>query len=248
MAKGSTMARRLAPALGAAALALALAGCATATAPGAGETTPADPAGQTKPQGSAPLEADAAWLHGGSMIAVITYGSSSCRPGVEDAVLDDGVLVVTLVQPGDGPCTDDLVPQALAVAAPGGVEPADGLDVQVLLGDDVADVALAPYTGGAVEEYTPSAGWAGDDKIAILTWGSSSCAPAIESTTVVSPTEVAVTFAAARADQVCTMDMAPRVVVAVTEGEVSRDATVTLGGLSGGAPGDREVGAPIPIG
>lgn len=244
------MVRRIVPALAATALAvLVLAGCAT-PAPGAGASdapTPADPAGQTVPEGTGDLDVDAAWLHGGSMIAVVTYGSSTCLPGVDDAVLDEGVLVVSLTPPTGDACTDDLVPRALAVGAPEGIDPSAGLEVQVLLSDQIGTATLAPYAGEPAEEYAPSAGWAGAEHIAILTWGSSSCAPSVESTTVVSPTEVAVTFATPRADQVCTMDMAPRVAVATVDGEVSRDATLTLGGLSLGSPGDAPASA-IPIG
>ena len=245
------MVRRIVPALAAMAFAaLVLAGCAT-PAPGAGasdEPTPADPAGQTVPEGTGDLDVDAAWLHGGSMIAVVTYGSSACLPGVDDVVLDEGVLVVSLTPPTGDACTEDLVPQALAVGAPEGVDPGDGLEVQVLLADQIGTATLAPYAGGSVEDYAPSAGWAGDEHVAILTWGSSSCAPTVESSTVVSPTEVVVTFATPRADQVCTMDMAPRVAVATLDGDVSRDATLTLGGMAVGSPGDDTPGAALPIG
>lgn len=244
------MTRRLLPALAALALAgLALAGCATGdveeSAPPAG-----DPAGQTMPEGSGDVEVDAAWLAGGSMIAVITYGSSTpgCQPTLDGSVLDDGVLVVSLVPAEESVCDGDLVPRGILVETPSGIDPADGLAVQVSVSDTFAEATLAPYAGGEAEDYAPSAGWAGDDRIAILTWGSSSCAPAVEKTTVVSPTEVAVTFATPRADQVCTMDMAPRVAVATVTGEVSRDATLSLGGITTGSPGDDAPGAAIPIG
>ncbi len=243
------MTRRLLPALAALALAgVALTGCATGEAQGP-DGAP-DPGGQTMPEGSDVVEVDAAWLAGGSMIAVVTYGSSTpgCQPTLDGSVLDEGVLVVSLAAGAESACDGDLVPQALLVETPAGVDPADGLDVQVSVSDTYADATLAPFAGGPAEDYAPSAGWAGDEHVAILTWGSSSCAPSIEKTTVVSPTEIVVTFATPRADQVCTMDMAPRVAVATLDGEVSRDATVTLGGIAGGPAGDETPGAPLPIG
>lgn len=243
------MTRRLLPALATVALAaLALTGCATGSGQQAGSepSEPGTPA-QTAPGGD--FDVDAAWLAGGSMIAVVTYGSSTptCQPRLDDAVLDDGVLVVSLLEPEESACDGDLVPRSLLVEAPAGIDPATGLDVQVTMGEAFAETSLLGYQAGEVDEYQPSAGWAGDEHIAILTWGSSSCAPTIESTTVVSPTEVTVTFTTPAADQVCTMDMAPRVVIATLDSEVSRDATLTLGGV-GAAPGDGSVGAPIPIG
>jgi len=245
------MVRRLVPALAAAVLALgALSGCATSVPPA--ESPSEDPGGAagTVPEGSADVEVDAAWLAGGSIIAIVTYGSSTpdCAPRLDDAVLDAGVLVVTLAEQSENVCDGDLVPRGLLVGTPDGVEPAEGLDVQVVWNDRYTDVELAPYTAGPVDEYQPSAGWAGDEHIAILTWGSSSCAPSVESTTVVSPTEIAVTFASPPADQVCTMDMAPRVAIATVDGEVSREATLSLGGLTLGDPGERDPGASIPIG
>jgi hypothetical protein len=240
------MTRRLLSSLVAVAVAaLALAGCATGSTLGPG-AAPTDPGSSelTAPSGDFPV--DAAWLAGGSMIALVTYGSSTptCQPRLDGAVLDDGVLVVSLLEPEETSCDADLGPRSLLVGLPAGVDPAEGLDVQVNMGDAFAETALAAYQGGAAEEYQPSAGWAGDEHIAILTWGSSSCAPSIESTTVVSQTEVAVAFTTPAADQVCTMDMAPRVAIATIDGDVSRDATLTLGGV-GAAPGGD---ASLPIG
>jgi hypothetical protein len=229
--------RRHLPALAGLALAgLALAGCATG-----GVNYPAGGPGGNE------LDVDAAWLAGGSMIVVVTYGSSSCAPLLDGAVLDGGALVVSLKENPDSAkaCTDDLAPQPLLVGTPAGVDPAKELEIQVTLGDSLGDTDLDGYTGGAVEEYTPSAAWVDDGLLAILTWGSSSCAPVVQSATAETPDTVAVSFVTPAADQVCTMDMAPRVVVTSVEGEVSDDATLSLGPL--GASPDGAGGGAIPI-
>ncbi len=231
------MRRRLAPALAGIALAaLALAGCSTTNLSG---DAPSDvpPAGE--------FEVDAAWLAGGSLITIVTYGSSTCVPMLDDVVLDGGVLVVSLNEADAEVCTADLVPQPTLVGVPEGVDPAKELEIQVTLGDAFGETDLDAYAGGPVEEYTPSAGWVDDGVVAILTWGSSSCAPVVESAVAETPTEVVVTFVTPAADQVCTMDMAPRVAIAPVEGEVSDEATLTLGPL-GDVPGGTGGGS-IPI-
>lgn len=215
---------------GVALAALALSGCATDTA---------DPAGSA-PDASSGFSAGAAWLAGGSLIAVVTEGSSTptCAPFVDDVVLDEGVLVVALTEnpdAGDG-CDGDAVKRATVVGTPAGLDPADGVEVQVSLGDEFAEATLAPYAGGAVDEYTPSAGWVDDGVVALMTWGSSSCAPVVESAKAETPQSVVVTFVEQSADQPCTMDMAPRVAVTTVDGEVSRDATLTVAEGTGLVP------------
>jgi len=200
---------------------LTLAGCATGSAaPGGAPDAASESVG---------LDVDAAWLAGGSLIALVTHGSSSCVPIAADATLDDGVLVVTLEDPEAGtPCTRDLVPRATLVGVPEGVDATKELDIQVSYGDVWGETDLDAYAGGAVEDYTPSAGWVDDDVFAILTWGSSSCAPQIESVDA-EGAEVTVTFATPDPATVCTMDMAPRVALAAVSG-VDGAATVTLTG------------------
>lgn len=228
------MPRRLATAMTSIALAaLALTGCSTNYGPGGSDGS-----------GGSGFEVDAAWLAGGSLIAVVTDGSSSCTPFVDDVVEDDGVIVVSLTERTDEQqaCTDDLIKRGTIIGLPEGVQPGTGIDLQVTLDGEFAETSLEAYTGAAVEDYAPSAGWVDDGVLAILTWGSSSCAPAVESTDVESSTSIVVTFVTAPADQVCTMDMAPRVAIATIEGDVSADATVKLAGGDGSLPG-----ATIPI-
>jgi hypothetical protein len=173
------------------------------------------------------VELGAAWLDGGRMIALTTWGSSSCRPIAESAELTDDVLAVTLTdaspQGTEPACTRDNVQRATAVAVPEGVDPAQDLPIEVTYASAAGEVTLAGIEGLAAPtsptDYAPSAGWVDDaGTFAFVTWGSSSCAPEIEDVQATTATEVTVTFATPPADRVCTMDIAPQVALAVAQG------------------------------
>lgn len=217
--------------------ALVFAGCATAS-----------PAPASSGAGSAPagteLEVEAGWLDGGRMVALVTQGSSTCIPSATEATLQaDGTVAITLEDPaGDTPCTADLAPRASLVALPDGVDVTQDVDFVITYNDARGETDLDAYSGGAVEEYSPSAGWIDDGLFAIVTWGSSSCAPAIQDVTA-DGSAVTVGFIDPPADQVCTMDMAPRVALASVTGVSDEGATVTLTG--GGAEFATPVTVPI---
>jgi hypothetical protein len=181
--------------------------------------------------GSNEQEVGAAWLDGGRMVGIVTQGSSTCIPTAEEATYEDGVMKVTLVDAeGDTPCTADLVPRVTLVGVPEGVDPAAGLEIEVT-GDgwhgDTELEGVPDLAAGGETDYLPSAGWTDvDGQFVILSWGSSGCPPVIESTEVTSDTEVTVTFATPPADQVCTMDMAPRGLVTAVNGLEDEDAEV----------------------
>lgn len=212
----------------------ALAGCASSS--GSAPTTTPDSSQSSGSDGS-DVELEAAWLDGGRIIGVVTMGSSTCVPAAEDATLEaDGSLSVTLVEPEETtPCTRDLVPRVTLVDVPEGVDPAQDLAITVS-GDGFAgttDLSGAEgVAGGGATDYLPSAGWTDEDgQFVLLTWGSSSCAPVISEVTASGPAEVTVTFQTPPADQVCTMDMAPRATVAMVEGlEDDSDVSLVLAG------------------
>jgi len=215
-------------------LAGAITACATASpAPG---TTSGTGAGATTE-----AEVDAAWLDGGRFIGLVTQGSSTCVPIADAAtVSSNGTLEVTLVEPSaDTACTADMSPRVTVVGVPEGVDPSKDLEITVrgegYEGDTDLD-GLAGVTAPTGEtDYLPSAGWVDDDAFVILTWGSSTCAPVVEAMEVTAPDAVTVTFATPAENQVCTMDMAPRAVLAVPGEGLDDDAPVTLT-LTGGGP------------
>jgi len=210
-------------------MALLAAGLLTACATPAGSGGTPAPSATSNDDDSNEQEVGAAWLDGGRMIGIVTTGSSTCIPTAEEATYEGDVVKVTLVEPaGDTACTRDLVPRVSLVATPEGVDPAKGVEIEVTGEGWHGDTDLegvADLKAGGETDYLPSAGWTDvDGQFVILTWGSSSCAPAIENTEATSATEVTVTFVTPPADQVCTMDMAPRGVVAAVEGVEDEDA------------------------
>ncbi len=208
-------------------LAVLVAGVLTACAsgPGGTATTDADDTAED-------MEVSAAWLDDGRMIGLVTQGSSTCVPVAEDAELKGSTLTVALAAAeGDQACTRDLVPRVTMVSVPEGVDPSKELEI-IVTGDGVqgdADLDGVPGLAGPGGEtdYLPSAGWTGEDgQFVILSWGSSGCAPAIENTEATSANEVTVTFVTPPDNQVCTMDMAPRGLVASVTGIEDEDAEV----------------------
>ncbi|GAA2076491.1 hypothetical protein [Microbacterium hatanonis] len=203
-------------------LAGGLAACATPSAPGSSSGTPA---ASPSDDASAPADADidAAWLGGGTMIAVLTRGSSTCVPVASDVAYADGVLTVELADPpADQACTRDYVLRAFAVVVPEGVDPAEDLEIAVSGTEASGSTELAGVAGlvpsdGLEDGGVPTAGWSSADGVfALLTWGSSGCPPVVQDALVSAPGEITVTLAESPADRICTSDFAPR----VTLGEV----------------------------
>ena len=198
----------------AAGLGLALAAAALLTACASPGSPGSSPSGSTEPPAEE-TEVSGAWLDGGRIIGLVTLGSSTCVPNAGDVAYTDGVLEVELVEPdGATACTADLAPRVTLVTLPEGVDPTQELEIRVTGDGFQADTDLDGVAGlepSAETDYLPSAGWAGDDgQLVVLSWGSSGCPPVVESAEVSSATEVTVTFATPPADQVCTMDIAPR--------------------------------------
>lgn len=188
-----------------------LTGCAGEAAPGASAV--------------ADLQLDAGWVDGGRMIAVVTEGSSTCVPTAEEATFADGVVSVTFVDPladAERACTKDLVPRVTLVGVPKGVDPAQATRVDVTFGNAAGSVELPGAEGlagpGSQTDFMPSAGWLTSGDFALVTWGSSSCAPVVDTMKKTADAEITVTFQTPPADRACTMDMAPRALVGSADG------------------------------
>lgn len=231
-------------ALGAGLLAAGLlTGCATGAA-----SAPENTAGTMTPtpdaEGSASSGAvEAAWLDAGRSIAIVTRGSSTCVPVVdgEPRVAGDA-LTVTLGESTRTDCTRDMAPRATLVGLPTGVDPTRSLEV-IVEGAAEGRTTLAPLAAAPSDatEFSPSAGWVDARSIAIVTYGSSGCPPTVESVTATG-SDIAVQFATPPADQVCTMDIAPRVSLADLGDQAPEgDASVVLAG------GGVDATDPIPV-
>lgn len=215
-------------ALGAALLAAGtLTGCAT----GASSSSVSAPPASADPDAATPTPADdvrTGWVEAGRALAVVTWGSSSCPPVSEgEATLSGETLTIALAESPRTACTRDLAPRATLVPLPAGVDPTRQLAVSVtgvVEGQaTLAGLATAPAAG---EEFAPSAGWVDDGLVAIVTYGSSSCVPVVDAVTSTG-SDIAVQFATPPADQVCTMDVVPRVTLADV-GSVAGSGDVSL--------------------
>lgn len=236
--------RPLASAVGLIAAALLVAGCTAGPGSDAPSSSPAPGAGDVDDQN----DFEGALLDDGRMFAVITVGSSTCVPQVDEVTAEGQTVTVTLVDPeGESPrpCTKDLAPRASIGALPEGVDPKSDITLNVTYGDLTDDVDIdgdpaATGTPGSTTEFQPSAGWFDDGGLVLLTWGSSSCLPQIESLEGSGNAGTA-TFVTDE-DQVCTMDMAPRAtLLAFGDDTVDDDGTFTLTLVGGGLDGTVEV-------
>ena len=221
------------------AVALLAVGCSSHT-PSASPTSTASGAPSDAPAATDERDAsdvEAAWIDGGRGFAVVTWGSSTCLPLVQQVSNDGQTVTVELADADtDAACTDDLVPRASSVGLPSGVDPTKEVELKVTYGDLSADADLDGLTDTVDPEsqtdYEPSAGWFDDQGIVLLTWGSSTCLPQLEK---IDQAESAATATFVTTEQVCTMDMAPQLTIlgmpSEHESETPLELVLTGGGL-----------------
>lgn len=183
----------------------------------------------------------AAWLDDGRMFAIVSWGSSTCIPVVDEISSDGQTVSLSLVDTGaaDAVCTADLAPRASVAALPDDVDPTQDVQFHVTIAGDTRDVGLdgAEPLGG--DEYAASAGWFDDDGIVLLTWGSSTCAPVVQDVATATGSAT-VTFA--EQEGMCTMDMVPRAtIIGVPGDDADDDAPYALTLVGGGLDGTVEV-------
>lgn len=237
---------RFAAALATLATAVLIAGCASTPDSQAPTDTPAPSADGEVADDTDDIEGV---LLDGRLFAVVTRGSSTCVPLVDELSADKQTVAVTLVEPqGDGAsgpvCTDDLAPRASVGALPEGVDRTAEITLRVNYGDAAEDVELEgrPEAEGSAGEETgePSASWYDDGGLVLLTWGSSSCPPIVEALEG-SGTAGTVTFVTDE-EKICTMDFAPRAtVIDFGDDAVDDDGVFTLTLVDGGLDGEFEV-------
>ncbi|WP_337002751.1 MULTISPECIES: hypothetical protein [unclassified Microbacterium] len=238
--------RPLVSVVGLVAAVLLVAGCTAGPGSDTPTSSPAPSAGGIDDQN----DFEGALLDDGRMFAVVTMGSSTCVPQVDEVSADGQTVSVTLVEPAstDGTekaCTADFAPRASIGALPEGVDPTKDITLNVTYGDLTDDVDLdgdpaATGTPGTSTEYQPTAGWFDDGGLVLLTWGSSTCIPVVESLEGSGNAGTA-TFVTDE-NQVCTMDMVPRAtLLSFGDDAVDDDATFTLTLVGGGLDGTVEV-------
>jgi hypothetical protein len=214
------------------AAALLLVGCTgSAETPPTSSATPDD----SSSTGDVGDDFEAAWLDDGRMFSIVTWGSSSCVPIVDEISAEGQKVTLSLSDaPDDGGaekvCTADFAPRASIGGLPAGVDPTKDVEFVVTLGEITEDVELdgnAALTGtpGDATDYLPSAGWFDDEGIVLLTWGSSTCPPVVENVDV---QDAGATVTFATEDGACTMDMVPRATLLGMTGDVDDDEDFVL--------------------
>lgn len=214
------------------AAALLVVGCTASPGEQPPTSTPApDGTGSTTAPDDIGDDMEAAWLDDGRMFAIVSWGSSTCIPVVDEVIAEGQKVTVTFAEPpADQVCTADFAPRASIGAVPEGVDPTQDVEFVVTLDDVTDDVELdgnPALTGipGQPTEYAPSAGWFDDEGIVLLTWGSSGCPPIVEG---IEQQDAGATVTFKTEDRVCTMDMAPRATLIGLESEVDDDDEFTL--------------------
>lgn len=228
------------------AAALLFAGCASTPGPGSATGSPTGTAAPDSGVDHDDLDdLEATLLDDGRYFAVVTWGSSTCVPQVDQVSAEGQIVSLALVDPDgdDGAekaCTADLAPRASLGALPEGVDPTKEITLRVTNGDITDDVDLdgdPAFTGtpGTSTEYAPSAGWFDDGALVLLTWGSSGCPPVVESAEAAGSTGT-VTFVTDDT-KMCTMDMAPRATIIAFGDDIADDDDFTLTLVGGGLDG-----------
>jgi hypothetical protein len=119
-------------------------------------------------------------------------------------------------------------------AVPEGLDPAEDVEVIVHEGEREDRVELAGVSGtagpGAETEFAPSAAWLDDGSIVLVTWGSSTCVPTVES---VDAADGGATVTLTVDDGPCTRDMVPRATLIAADGLAAGEASdLTLVGAT----------------
>lgn len=215
-------ARQLLPtALGALLLAATLGGCATASV-----GSPA-PESTSTPDGSI-VTPRAAWFDASSFVIETT--GRSCAPMIDELVAGDQELDVVLTEVEGSECTAETTSRGTYLQLPAGFDSAESVTLNVTGIDGVASVVILPgLESGAImpadkmSSQLPAAAWIGENRLAVLTWGSSSCVPGSgeiagggDAGTLIRLHEHTDTF--------CTMDFAPQITFVdapgIAQGEV----------------------------
>lgn len=199
----------------AATLAAVLTGCATNAAP-TSEPTPTDDA--TTPESSSLLAAN--WLTEDAI--AISLPGDGCKPMITDIVTGDQTIDVTFTREGetDGAtpvaCTKQLVQRGIYLGIPAGIDTSKDVALTITnVGGDSETVTLAgradggPIPADKMANQGVAATWITPTQLAVLTWGSSSCAP-IGATSAVDGDTTVVTLELPDS-KMCTMDLVPRV-------------------------------------
>ncbi|WEK60141.1 MAG: hypothetical protein P0Y60_12460 [Candidatus Microbacterium colombiense] len=197
-------------ALGGVLLASALAGCATTAGSSPAPESTAEPT--SSDLSYAP---QAAWLDATAF--VLKTWSDACMPAVGDFVAGDQSIELELVKNADEMCATVQTAHGIYVGLPAGFDSSRPVEVIITDAGGVETQLTLPALGdGEIiaadkpSDQAPAAAWLGDEELAVLTWGSSTCLPGAGEVDVVSEAEAVVRLQE-DTDAICTMDLVPQI-------------------------------------
>lgn len=213
-------------AIGGLLLAAALTGCAMSAGGSPAPESTADPI-----VADAPTAPRTAWLDPTAF--VVKTWSDACAPQVVDIIAGEQSLDITLAEPEDVVCAQVQTAHGTYVGLPAGLDSSRPVELTITdAGGKKTQLSLPGLESGGMRpadqmpEQVPAAAWIGDEELAILTWGSSTCVPGFGQVEVVNEHEGIVRLESTD-DAICTMDLVPRITFAQAAG-VKVDAVLTL--------------------
>lgn len=213
-------------AIGALVLAGVLTGCATGAGGSPAPESTADPI-----VADAPTSPRAAWLDPTAF--VVETWSDACGPQVADVITGEQSLDITLVEPEDAVCGQVQTAHGTYVGLPAGLDSSRPVELTITdAGGKKTQLSLPGLESGGMRpadqmpEQVPAAAWIGDEELAVLTWGSSTCVPGSGQVEAVDEHEGIVRLESTD-DAICTMDLVPRITLVQAAG-VKVDAVLTL--------------------
>lgn len=184
-----------------------------------------------------PTSADASyapqaeWLD--STAFVLKTWSDACAPQVSDLVAGDQSLEIVLAKNEDEMCAAVQTAHGTYLGLPAGFDSSRPVELTVIdsAGEETG-LTLPGLDDGEIipadrmPEQIPAAAWIGDQELAVLTWGSSTCMPGSGDVEAVSGTEAVVRLHA-HTDTICTRDLVPQITFVPAKG-IAADAVLTL--------------------
>lgn len=214
--------------LGGLALATVLTGCATAAGSAPAPESTVDP--NASDTSYAPR---AAWLDATSFV-LQTWGDA-CAPQIGDLIAGEQSLEIVLVAGEDEVCAAVQTAHGTYLGLPAAFDSSRPVDLTVTdAGGARTELTLPALADGEIipadrmGEQTPAVAWIGDEELAVLTWGSSTCKPESGTVEAVSQVEGIIRLQQP-VDGPCTMDLVPQITFVAAEG-VAADASLTLDG------------------
>ena len=222
--------------LGGVVLSGVLSGCAASAG-----TSPASESTSDPDVSDATYAPRAAWLDATSFV-LKTWGDA-CAPQIGDLVAGEQSLEIVLVDGAGEVCAAVQTAHGVYLGLPAGFDSSRPVELTVTaVGGEKTELTLPALAAGEIipadrmSPQIPAAAWIAAHELAILTWGSSTCAPASGTLQSVSTREGIIRLEPS-SNEVCTMDLVPQLTFVPSEG-VDADVELTLEGYveDDGAP------------